>query len=152
MMEGKRSDLLRQVLDRLKTLEGVRNDVDLAAPLDTNKRNVSAWKERGSLPWERLSEYCQRKQISLEWLINGRGASQVTQLVAEPGAIYHLETDQDVLYQIAADLYRALDQQQIRITADKFAQALRLLHRDMLQTGKQQVAYEKILEVVKLIG
>ncbi len=152
MAEQKRSDQLRQVLDRLKALEDVRNDVDLAGPLATNKRNVSAWKERGSLPWERLHAYCQRRQISLEWLINGRGAREATQLVAEPGAVYRLDTDQDVLYRIAADVYRALQQSQTAISPDKFAQVLRMLHRDMLHSRSEQVAYEKILEMVKLVG
>lgn len=152
MAEGKRGDQLRQVLDRLKTLEGVRNDVDLAGPLVTNKRNVSAWKERGSLPWECLFDYCQRRQISLEWLINGRGAREATQLVSEPGAVYRLDTDQDVLYGIAADVYRALQQSHAEISPDKFSQVLRLLHRDMLHSRSEQVAYEKILEMVKLVG
>lgn len=152
MAEGKRSGQLRQVLDRLKVLEGVRNDVDLAGPLATNKRNVSAWKERGTLPWERLHDYCQRRQISLEWLINGRGAREVTQLIAEPGAVYRLDTDQDVLYQIAADVYRALQQADTQLTPEKFSRVMRLLHRDMLHNHSQQVAYEKILEMVKLAG
>lgn len=152
MAEGKRSDQLRQVLDRLKTLEGVRNDVDLAGPLATNRRNVSAWKERGALPWDRLYDYCQRKQISLEWLINGRGAIAVTQLVAEPGAVYRLDTDQDVLYRIAGDVYRALQQSNTQLSPEKFTQVMRLLHRDMLHTRSEQVAYEKVLEVVKLAG
>ena len=152
MREEKNAALLRQVLDRLKTLEGVRNDADLAEPLATNKRNVSAWKERGTLPWERLHAYCLRRQISLEWLINGRGAAQVTTLVAEPGSVYRLETDQDVIYRIAADVYRALQQQGTAISADKFGQVVRLLHRDMLQNGGDAVAYDKVFEVVKLAG
>lgn len=152
MREEKNAALLRQVLDRLKTLEGVRNDVDLAEPLGTNKRNVSAWKERGSLPWDRLLAYCLRRQVSLEWLINGRGASQVTALVAEPGSVYRLETDQDVVYGIAADVYRALQQEGAAISPDKFAQVVRLLHRDMLQAGEEAVAYDKVREVVRLAG
>lgn len=152
MADEKRSEQLRQVLDRLKALEKVRNDIDLAGPLATNKRNVSAWKERGSLPWERLFDYCQRRQISLEWLINGRGAREVTALVAEPGAVYRLDTDQDVLYGIAANVYRALQQLQTDISPDKFSQVLRLLHRDMLHSRKEQVAYEKVIEMVKLVG
>lgn len=152
MREEKNAALLRQVLDRLKALEAVRNDVDLAEPLGTNKRNVSAWKERGTLPWERLHAYCQRRQISLEWLINGRGAARVTALVAEPGSVYRLETDQDTVYRIAADVYRALQQQGTVISADKFAQVVRLLHRDLLHSGGDTVAYDKVLEVVRLAG
>lgn len=152
MAEANRSELLRQVLDRLKTLEGVRSDVDLAEPLATNRRNVSAWKERGTLPWDRLYDYCQRRQISLEWLLNGRGAREVNQLVAEPGAVYRLDTDQDAVYRIAADVYRALQQSGTTLNAEKFAQVVRLLHRDMLHTHSDAVAYDKILEVVKLAG
>jgi hypothetical protein len=152
MAEDIRSDLLRKVLDRLKSLEGLRSDVELAEPLATNRRNIAAWKERGTLPWDRLYDYCQRQQVSLEWLLNGRGASHVTQLVAEPGAVYKLDTDQDVLYQIAADIYRALRQSDTELSPEKFAQVMRLLHRDMLGSRSQQIAYEKILEVVKLAG
>jgi hypothetical protein len=150
MTEAKRGDQLRQVLDRLKALEGVRADIDLAEPLSTNRRNVSAWKERGSLPWDRLYEYCQKRQISLEWLLNGRGAVHVTELVAEPGVVYHLDTDQDVVYRIAADVYRALRESGTELNPEKFAQVTRLLHRDMLHSRGDQVAYEKVLEVVKL--
>ncbi len=152
MTDESRGALLRQVLDRIKSVEGVPNDVDLAEPLATNRRNIAAWKERGSLPWERLYDYCQRRRISLEWLLNGQGASQLTHLVAEPGAVYKLETDQDTLYQIAADIHRALHQTGTDISAEKFAQIMRLLHRDMLDNRREQIAYEKILEVVKLAG
>ncbi len=152
MAEESRSELLRQVLDRLKSLEGVRSDVDLAEPLATNRRNIAAWKERGTLPWDRLYDYCQRTQVSLEWLLNGRGATQVTQLVAEPGVVYRLDTDQDVVYRIAADVYRALQQSDTPLTPEKFAQMVRLLHRDLLHTRATQIAFEKILEMVKLAG
>lgn len=152
MTEETRSNVLRQVLNRLKSLEGLRNDVELAEPLATNRRNISAWKERGTLPWDRLHDYCQRRQVSLEWLINGQGASHVTQLVAEPGAVYRLDTDQDLLYTIAADIYRALRQSNTELSPEKFAQIMRLLHRDMLDSRREQVAYDKILDVVKLAG
>lgn len=152
MAEETRSELLRQVLDRLKTLEGLRSDVELAEPLATNRRNIAAWKERGTLPWDRLYDYCQRRQVSLEWLLNGRGAINITQLVAEPGAVYRLDTDQDVLYRIAADIYRALRQSSTELSPEKFAQIMRLLHRDMLDSRSEQIAYDKIMEVVKLAG
>lgn len=152
MSEKNRGPQLRDVLDRLKALEGVRNDVDLAAPLATNRRNIAAWKERGSLPWERLDDYCRRRGVSLEWLVNGRGASRLTQLVSEPGAVYQVATDQDVLYRIAADVYRALGEAGLSISPEKFAGIMRLLHRDMLDAGTEAVSYEKVREVVRLAG
>lgn len=141
---------LRTILDRLKEAEGVSHDVDLAAPLRTNKRNISAWKERGAIPWERLSAYCREREISLEWLINGRGPQSVLDIAAEPGAIYRVPTDQDAICLLSGDIYRALQETGREITPEKFADIVRLLHRDMLDRRLDRLPYEKVQHVVKL--
>lgn len=148
VIEGK--VVLRSILDRLKEVEGVNNDVDLADPLMTNKRNISAWKERGSIPWEKLLTYCQRHQVSLEWLINGRGPASVSDMAAEPGAIYRIETNQDAVYFLSSNVYRALLESDREIQPEKFAYIVRLLHRDMLDSNADEVPYEKVLGVMKL--
>ena len=152
MSERNRGQQLREILDRLKALEGVRSDVELAEPLITNRRNIAAWKERGSLPWERLDDYCSRKHISLEWLLNGRGPTRLARLVAEPGAVYQVATHQDVLYRLAGDVYRAVGETGLAISPEKFAGIMHLLHRDMLDAGVDEVSYEKVLKVVRLAG
>ncbi len=144
--------LLRQIFNRMKDLEGVNNDVDLAAPLKTNKRNISAWKERGTIPWEILAAYCSEQQVSLEWLINAQGPRFVAEMVAEPGAIYKTATNQDVLYTLSGNIYRALQDTGRILTPEKFTLAVRLLHRDMIERRATDVPYEKVLEVVKLAG
>ena len=150
---SKEKEMLNQVLQRLKEIEQVKNDSDLALPLVTNKRNIAAWKERGALPPQStLLAYCEKKKISLEWLLYGRGPIYISGLIAESGAIYRVETDQDAVYTLASDVYRALIELEQVITTEKFAEVVRLLHRDMLESRSQSLAYEKILGMVKLVG
>lgn len=152
MAENKRRALLRQVLDRIKALEQVRADIDLAEPLATNKRNVAAWKERGTLPWERLYHYCENNQISLEWLLNGRGATHVQQLVEEPSTSYRVPSDLGAVYRISGDLYRALRQSQRQIDPEQFSQLVELLHRDLLKPGEERVGFAQIVRMLDLFG
>jgi len=144
--EGK--TLLRTILNRLKEAENVKYDKELAVPLKVAERTVNTWKNRDSIPWERLFEYSRRKKVSLEWIINGRGPLLSTNMVTEEGAIYHVETDQDVVYDIAAQLHAALQGREI--PADKFSQALKMLHRESIATG-QPPAVDKVTELVKLL-
>ncbi len=150
-MTSKEKATLRDILDRLKEIEHIKNDVDLATPLNTNKRNISAWKERDSIPWGKLIDYCHSKHISLEWLINGIGPITVSKImVAEPGALYRVETDQDGVYSLASNVYKALLKLGREISPKKFEEIVRLLHRDMLDSGATDISFEKVMDVVKL--
>jgi hypothetical protein len=143
--------LLREIINRLKELEGVSGDLDLAIPLKVTKRNVSSYKERGTIPWEVLLEYGRRRKVSMEWLLNGRGPIDNEILaVAEPGVVYKVETNQDAVYDIAAQVYTELLAEGKQPGADKFRQLVKLLHRSMLETGQIPTA-DKIKEIIILI-
>lgn len=144
--EGK--TLIRTILNRLQGLEQVKTDTALATPLKMERRNLSSYKERGSVPWERVVEYCRRKQVSLEWLVNGRGPTHSTDIVAESGAIYQVDTSQDIVYSIAADLYAALEGR--KVEPDKLAHCIRLLHREAMEGGEPP-SHGKITEMAKLL-
>lgn len=146
-LEGE--SLLRTILNRLKELEGVRHDTDLATPLGVSKEIVSQWKTRETIPWDRLIQYTRMEQVSFEWLINGHGPPRRRDLVAEPGAIYRVDTNHDALYRLAGDIYKAADEASARLTGEKFAQLMRLAHRETIDRG-EPVPYAKIVELVKL--
>lgn len=150
---SKEKEMLNKVLRRLKEIEHVKNDSDLALPLATNKRNIAAWKERGALPPQStLLAYCEKKKISLEWLLYGRGPIHISGLIAESGAIYRVETDQDAVYTLASNVYKALLETEKVIPPEKFTEIVRLLHRDLLESKVKTLPNEKILGMVKLAG
>ncbi len=136
------------IINRIKEVENVKYDKDLALLLKVSDKSISAYKKRDSIPLDVLIPYSRKHKVSLEWLINDRGPKRSGQMLAEEGAIYHVETDQDVVYDIAAQVHAAL--QGVEVAPDKFSQVVKLLHREYLGTNKPQTT-EKINEVIKLI-
>lgn len=151
-MGKKAENLAEQAINRIKEAEGFRYDADVAACLNVEKKRVSQWKYRGTPPYEKLVEYSRQHGISLDWLLNDRGPVRARDLVTETGGMYRIATDQDAVYVIAADVYQALQETGIVLSADKFRHTVRLLHRDMLQQGDADVPYAKVLDVVRLAG
>ena len=141
----------REILDRLKEIEGAKFDSDVAVPLEITKRNLANYKERGSIPWDKIFTYCRKNKVSMEWLVNGRGPQKNTDFgISEPCSIYKVETDQDAVYDISAQVYAELVEQNKTADPDKFRQLVKLLHRQMLDTGNVP-SYETIKEMVYLI-
>ena len=148
-MDGKKH--LREIFNRIKAVEGLMNDTELCPLLGATKGTLGQWKNRGSISWTNIANYCGEKMVSMDWIILGRGAARPDQLIVqEPGAIYHVATDQDVLYQLAADVHRAIGEARVELSPEKVATVVRLLHRDMLRAGEDSVPYEKVLEFVRL--
>ncbi|RCX32097.1 helix-turn-helix domain-containing protein [Thioalbus denitrificans] len=143
--------LIREVLDRLKEIEGVENDSDLANPLVVSKRLIASWKERNSVPWQVLFTYSRKHGISLDYILNGWGSPfQTDAMVGEPGAIYSLETSADPVYRVAGQVHRALSELGAELGEEKFSETVRYLHRSMMDKGDDAVPYEQVLSVVKL--
>jgi hypothetical protein len=140
---------LRDIINRLKALAGVSNDIDLSNPLQVSKRNIANWKARDSIPWEQINQFCLKNGYSLEYVVNGNGSIKCDG-IAEPGIIYKVNTNQDEVYDIAAKVYTELQAQGKKTDADKFRQLIRLLHRGMIETGNKPAA-DKIKEMILLI-
>jgi len=151
MTEKDKNIILREILDRLQKVEGVKHDTDLAVPLKVTKLNITSYKARGSIPWGKLYEYSRRKNISLDYLVNGRGNPGVSEIrVSDSAGIYTIETNQDAVYDISAQVYSELENQRKEAAPEKFKQLVKLLHRQTLETGNPPSA-DKIKELVLLI-
>ena len=139
------------ILLRLQALEGVKTDAALTAALRASGATISAWRKRGSVPLERLAEYAREKGVSLEWLVNGRGPVHLRELaVAEPGAIYRVETDQDAVYRIAALVTAYCLEHGIHLAEQKIESIVKLIHRDMLAAGISEVSRQRVEELIHL--
>lgn len=141
--------LATTVVERIKEVEGLKKDVDIARLLHTESRYISTWRARGTLPIDLIIQYSRERKVSLEWLINGNGAPRSTDMVSEVGGIYRVQTNQDRIYAIAGDVYRAILELGVELPPQKFTQLVRLGHREALDHGSE-VPYAKIVELVKL--
>lgn len=145
-------ELLAGIIERICELEGLMNEVDVAGPLEVNPRNVAAWKSRKSVPWLHLEAYCRRKGLSLEWMVYGRGAQKSADLRMESGSIYHVTTDQDAVYTIAAQVHRIWGELGLDRDDRRFAQVVRLLHRESIDEPERPLNPTRVAEMLKILS
>ncbi len=64
---------VRQVLDRMQLLLGVKNDSELAAALGINRSTMGSWVSREAVPYAICVSLAAEKGASLDWLLSGVG-------------------------------------------------------------------------------
>ena len=62
---------IKDVYMRIKQKLGVDRDDQIAEKLGITKQSVSGFKKRGTLPYEALIVYCEKHQISVEYILFG---------------------------------------------------------------------------------
>ncbi|MBE9515700.1 MAG: helix-turn-helix domain-containing protein [Proteobacteria bacterium] len=143
----------KTIIGRIKIIEGVTKDKEVAELLGIDQRNLATAKSRGIIPYEKLVRYSNRSGASLDFLLHGRGPQKLDRVITvEGGAAYHICTDQDGVYEISEKVYRATKTQGLSLPEGKFASTVRLLHRDILDRGKDDVSQERVNELIKIAG
>ena len=60
---------ISEIMEYIKIIEGCDNDSEVASSLDMTLTALSNHKARKSIPYKKLSTYCERKNISLDSLL-----------------------------------------------------------------------------------
>ena len=64
---------IKNILNRIKAVEGIDSDYKLAQIFDLTPSYISTWRKRGTIPYKELHKYCQTKGVSFDWLLTGEG-------------------------------------------------------------------------------
>ena len=141
------------IIDRIKIIENVKKDKDVAELLGMDQRNLATAKSRGIIPYEKLVRYSLRSGASLDFLLHGRGPQKLERIITvEGGGAYHICTDQDQVYDIAEMVYQAVKSQGVSLPAGKVSGTIRVLHREALDRGGKDIPQERGNELVKIAG
>lgn len=144
-----RHDVVR-ILNRVKTVEQVWKDSDVAEILGAAARTVSNWKHRGQIPQEYLLSYCRRKNLSLEWLINGRGPMHSTYLVSPAPDANASQSSHDDLLDLAATVYQMALTDGASLSPEKFRQLLRHAYDETINQLEPKPVEDKIRNLIRL--
>lgn len=85
-----------EIVDRLRSLKGLRTDAEVASALDMTTTALSNHKTRRSIPYEALSTFCDNEKVSLDWLLTGEGGikrgekGERPQMAAEGSTVYNV--------------------------------------------------------------
>lgn len=92
--------IIFQIVDRLKKLRGYKTDGEIADALKTTKTALSNHKARDTVPYEAIVSFCERENISLDWLLTGegpkyRGTGTYPQASPAPGQVSAPQAEYD---------------------------------------------------------
>lgn len=143
---------VRDVLDRIKEIEGFRYDKEVGELLGVKTSTLDQYKVKKRVPLKQVVAYALERGASLDWILFGRGRAQPAAVgVGESPGIYRIRTDQDSVYDIARDLFRAVQSKHrcADLSPEKFAHILKLMHRESLELNELP-SQEKLEMIVEL--
>lgn len=68
---------IQGIVDRMKEVVGVKADVELAEAIGASRSQPAVWKIRDRMPLAECVALAEKKGISLDWLVLGRGSPGV---------------------------------------------------------------------------
>ena len=87
-----------EIIDRIKLVYNVEKDSQLLPVSGIKSNTLSTWKARGEVPLKNLDDISQNENISLDWLLNGKGTMLLSDEEALPVAQEHfLEEDENTV-------------------------------------------------------
>lgn len=79
--------MIEDILSRIKQIENVTTFKDVADILNVSEVNISQWRKRNSIPYDKLIKYCKKNDVSFDWLITGRGPIYILKVSPKQYAI-----------------------------------------------------------------
>jgi hypothetical protein len=65
---------IQGIVDRMKEVVGVKSDVDLAEAIGASRSQPAVWKIRDRMPLAECVALAEKRGVSLDWLVFGRGS------------------------------------------------------------------------------
>lgn len=67
----------RLIIERMREVEQVQNDKELAERIGVEAGTLSKWKNRNSLPIDKIVAFSNENSVSIDWLISGKQVEQL---------------------------------------------------------------------------
>ncbi|EAA9300843.1 bacteriophage CI repressor [Salmonella enterica subsp. enterica] len=142
------------VLARLKQVFSVSSDVALCEALSVSPQTLSSWKSRNKIPYANCVEVSTQRNVSLDWLLTGRGAMHLTSNQVESRdcsqCAQQVSDEMTVRERKLLELFRALpseEQKNILLDAEK-GQRLHELEREVKELQELKATVERLKNAV----
>lgn len=66
-----------KIVDIIKELKGLKNDYEVAELLNIKQNTISTNKTRNSIPIKKITSFCDKEGISLDWLLHNKGPMKI---------------------------------------------------------------------------
>lgn len=142
------------VLARLKQVFSVSSDVALCEALSVSPQTLSSWKSRNKIPYANCVEVSTQRNVSLDWLLTGRGTMYITSNQVESRncsqCAQQVPDEMTVRERKLLELFRVLspeEQKNILLDAEK-GQRLNELEREVKELQELKASMERLKNAV----
>lgn len=66
-------DSAKLIIKRMCEVAKIANNKDLSDFLEVSYNTLNTWIKRDSIPMDKISEFVQKRQLSYDWLLTGKG-------------------------------------------------------------------------------
>lgn len=81
-----------EIIERIKKVKNYHDDHEVAELLGFSRSAFSERKRRDSIPQDKLTLFCERENINMDWLLTGKGEMKLYfDRVAETPATYNVK-------------------------------------------------------------
>ncbi|EGR7452876.1 bacteriophage CI repressor [Salmonella enterica] len=142
------------VIARLKQVFSVMSDSALCEKLSVSPQTLSSWKSRNKIPYANCVQVSTKNNVSLDWLLTGRGQMYITSdQIESKGCTQCAQKTQDEMTlreKKLLELFRALppgEQKNILLDAEK-GQRLNELEREVKELQELKASMERLKNAV----
>lgn len=139
------------IIDRIKAVEGLKFDNDVADALNMDRRTLSGYKQRGTIPYEPLIEFANIRGYSLDWLLHGVGQPESSNQVKDEQGPYHIQ--HELFHDVSQRLRQMLKDQGFQPTTpdelEKFDYMATFVYNECLKAG-DMISDDQLKMIVKL--
>ena len=66
-----------EIISIIKEKNNLKSETQVAEILGMSQQVLSAYKKRGTIPYQEIIEYCHKESLSLDWLFTGVGETNL---------------------------------------------------------------------------
>lgn len=100
---------MKEVVERLKSITHVSLDLDLARLMEIESRQVAQWKSRNTVPTEKLTEFCIKMGLDLQFILTGKKSKKPEENKIPTRANYSAFPELEMIFKEAGSLWKRLD-------------------------------------------
>ena len=62
---------MSEIIEQIRIIKKLKTETQVAKILDIPKQNLSSFKTRNAIPFEKIIVFCEQENISFDWLVLG---------------------------------------------------------------------------------
>jgi hypothetical protein len=138
---------ITEILDTIKSMEGLSKDTEIAAIFKVRQSMLTMWRKRGTIPYENLLRYCEERSMDPLWLLSGKGPKYRGASQASP--VKHPQLS--LMTEVIETVEEVFEREGLSLPPAKKARLITLIYEEISEdASKLSTIEQKVVKLTKL--